>query len=135
MQLSVQSCIIFNHRNRLVAPRIAPYRNAWASSFATACRFLRRRTSSQLDTFGVWTGTRIFSPLAVAGLCVSIGRYMYLFKRLMVVSAGRFYRFEHIVSYSSGKVVGKVRSIPLRNCKARDLNGLFPTLSTVLQTT
>ena len=27
-------------------------------------------------------GTRIFSPLAVPGLCVSIGRYVYLFKRL-----------------------------------------------------
>ena len=29
--------------------------------------------------------TRIFSPLAVAGLCVTIGRYMYLFKRLTAV--------------------------------------------------
>jgi len=54
--------------------------------------------------------TRIFSPLAVAGLCVTIGHYWYLFKRLTAVSAGRFYRFEHIVSYSSGKVVGKVDS-------------------------
>ena len=34
--------------------------------------------------------------------------YMYLFKRLTPVSGDRFYRFEHIVSYSSGKVVGKV---------------------------
>ena len=51
--------------------------------------------------------TRIFSPLAVAGLCVTIGRYVYLFERLTAVSAGRFYRFEHIVSYSSGKVVAK----------------------------
>jgi hypothetical protein len=51
--------------------------------------------------------TRIFSPLAVAGLCVTIGRYWYLFKRLTAVSAGRFYRFEHIVTYSSGKVVAK----------------------------
>src|SRR5262245_19335062 len=40
--------------------------------------------------------TRIFSPLAVAGLCVTIGRYWYLFKRLTAVSAGRFYRFEHM---------------------------------------
>ena len=53
-------------------------------------------------------GKRIFSPHAVAGLCVTIGRYWYLFKRLTVVSASRFYRFEHIVAYSSGKVVGKV---------------------------
>ena len=53
------------------------------------------------------TDTRIFSPLAVARLCVTIGRYWYLFKRLTVVSAGRFYRFEHMVPYSSSKVVAK----------------------------
>jgi hypothetical protein len=38
-----------------------------------------------------------FSPLAVAGPCVVISRYWYLFKRLTAVLAGRFYRFEHIV--------------------------------------
>src|SRR5215510_234673 len=48
-----------------------------------------------------------FSPLTVPRLYATIGHYWYLFKRLTVVSAGRFYRFEHIVSYSSGKVVGK----------------------------
>ena len=37
----------------------------------------------------------------MARLCVTIGRYWYLFKRLTAVSAGRFYRFEHIVTYSS----------------------------------
>src|SRR5215471_9964583 len=52
--------------------------------------------------------TRIFSSLAGAGLCDTIGCYVYLFKRLTAVLAGRFYRFEHIVSYSSGKVMGKV---------------------------
>jgi hypothetical protein len=52
--------------------------------------------------------TRIFSPLAVAGLCVTIGHYWYLFKGLTAVSAGRFYRFEHIETYSSGKVVAKL---------------------------
>jgi hypothetical protein len=51
--------------------------------------------------------TRIFSPLTVPRLCVTIGRYWYLFKRLTAVSADRFYRFEHIVTYSSGKVVAK----------------------------
>ena len=51
--------------------------------------------------------TRIFSPLAVAGLCDTIGRYWYLFKRLTAVPAGRFYRFEHIETYSSGKVRAK----------------------------
>src|SRR5499433_779792 len=54
--------------------------------------------------------TRIFSPLTVAGLCVTTGHYMYLFKRLTAVSAGRFYRFEHIVTYSSSKVVAKSAS-------------------------
>jgi hypothetical protein len=51
--------------------------------------------------------TRLFSPLTVARLWVTIGRYWYLFKRLTAVSAGRFYRFEHIETYSSGKVVAK----------------------------
>jgi len=51
--------------------------------------------------------TRIFSPLAVPRLCDTIGRYMYLFEGLTAVFGGRFYRFEHIVSYSSGKVIAK----------------------------
>ena len=56
---------------------------------------------------------RIFSPRAVPGLCDTIGRdtigrCVYLFKRLTAVSACRFYRFEHIVSYSSGKVIAKL---------------------------
>ena len=58
--------------------------------------------------------TRIFSPVTVAGLCVTIGRYVYLFKRLTAVSAGRFYRFEHIETYSSGKVVAKSRLQTMR---------------------
>src|SRR5262245_14438078 len=45
----------------------------------------------------------------VARLCVSIDLYWYLLKRLTAVSADRFYRFEHIVSYGSGKVVAKSR--------------------------
>src|SRR5262245_53287577 len=52
--------------------------------------------------------TRISSPLAVSGLCDTIGRYWYLFERLTSVSASRFYRFEHLVTYSSGKVVAKL---------------------------
>jgi hypothetical protein len=51
--------------------------------------------------------TRIFSPAMVPGLSVTIGRYWYLFKRLTAVLAHRFYRFEHIVPYSSGKVLAK----------------------------
>src|SRR5215510_4861463 len=58
------------------------------------------RTRGQIDT-------RIFSPLAVAGLCVTIGRYWYLFKRLTAISAGRFYRFAHIEAYSSFKAHSK----------------------------
>ena len=52
-------------------------------------------------------GTRIFSSLTGAGVCVTIGRYVYLFERLTAVFGARFYRFEHIVSYSSSKVVAK----------------------------
>src|SRR5215831_4363846 len=67
--------------------------------------------------------TRIFSPLAVARLCVTIGRYWYLFNRLTAVSAGRFYRFEHIDTYSSGKVVAKsalfLRSFARRTLECR----------------
>jgi hypothetical protein len=33
-------------------------------------------------------GTRIFSPLAGAGLCDTIGHYMYLFQRLAAVFGG-----------------------------------------------
>ena len=52
-------------------------------------------------------GTRIFSPRAGAGLSVTIGHYWYLFKGLRTVFGARSYRFEHIVSYSSDKVVAK----------------------------
>ena len=50
---------------------------------------------------------KIFSPLAVPGLCDTIGRYWYLFERLTAVEVSRFYRFEHIETYSSGKVIAK----------------------------
>jgi hypothetical protein len=43
------------------------------------------------------------------GICVTIGRYWNLFKRLTAVQAGRFYQFEHIETSSSGKVVAKYR--------------------------
>ena len=73
------------------------------------CPLETSTAESGLKRINRWRGggTRIFSPLAVAGLCVTIGRYVYLFKRLTAVPAGRFYRFEHIVTYSSGKVVAK----------------------------
>ena len=48
----------------------------------------------------------VFQSSCCSG-CVTIGRYRYLFKRLTAVSARRFYRFEHMVTYSSGKVVAK----------------------------
>jgi len=50
---------------------------------------------------------RIFSSLTGAGLYDTIGTYVYLFERLRAVSAGRFYRFEHLETYSSGKVLAK----------------------------
>jgi hypothetical protein len=77
--------------------------------------------------------TRIFSPLAIPGLCVPIGRYVYVFKRLAAVFGVRFYRFEHIVSYSSSKVIAKwpesvrhhsrCQGLTL-SCRGRSENGL-----------
>src|SRR5262249_16112543 len=57
--------------------------------------------------------TRIFSALAVARLCVTIGRYWYLFKRLTAVSAGRFYRFEHKCHIVLAKHIQSRKAIPL----------------------
>jgi hypothetical protein len=51
--------------------------------------------------------TRIFSPLAVSRLCVTIGRYWYLFKRLTGRFRVDFTDSKDIVTYSSGKVVAK----------------------------
>ena len=64
---------------------------------------------------------RIFSPLTVPRLCDTIGRYMYLFKRLAGLSAGRFYRFEHIVTDSSGEVVAK-SGHPVLNYRIRTID-------------
>src|SRR5215813_10788839 len=75
----------------------------------TACNRLNSKERECGQGQNRTADTRIFSPLTVPRLCVPIGRYRYLFKRLAAVSAGRFYRFEHIVSYSSsGKVVAKL---------------------------
>jgi len=51
--------------------------------------------------------TRIFSPVVVPGLCGTIGRQLNVSKRLKQVSNRSNYRFEHIVTNSSGKVVTK----------------------------
>ena len=51
---------------------------------------------------------RLARTARVPRLCDTIGHYVYLFERLTAVFGARFYRFEHIVTYSSGKVAGKV---------------------------
>jgi hypothetical protein len=96
--------------------------SGWPISFPTlydvlGMPFQQERAVAEIacdvEDFGYGQGrnrtpdTRIFSPLTVSGLCVTIGRYWYLFKRLTPLPAGQFYRFEHIVAYSSGKVVAK----------------------------
>src|SRR5262249_30364464 len=53
--------------------------------------------------------------------CVPIGHYWYLFKRLTAVSSRRFYRFVHIVTYSSGKVVAKSAKRSLKKICVRIL--------------
>jgi len=51
--------------------------------------------------------TRIFSPLAVPGLCGTIGHQMNEFNSFCWLRDGSIYRFEHIETYSSGEVVAK----------------------------
>ena len=63
---------------------------------------------------------KFFARLAVESYrdqCDTIGRYVYLFKRLTAVLTARFYRFEHMVSYSSGKVIAKSTRPPVRGIK------------------
>src|SRR5262245_24556220 len=72
-----------------------------ASDQYSSTVFLKR---SNLD--GCAPDTRISSPLTAPRLCVTIGRYWYLSKRLTAVLARRFYRFEYIV-YSSFKAHSK----------------------------
>jgi hypothetical protein len=61
------------------------------------------------ETLILWARHRGRPLLGFSALCwcFTIDHYWYLFKRLTAVSAGRFYRFEHIVPYSSGKVVAE----------------------------
>jgi hypothetical protein len=78
------------------------------ATYGSACNLVEFKRGGKCDQGQNRTAdTRIFSPLTVPALCVTIGRYWYLFKRLMLLQVGRFYRFEHIVPYSSGKVVAK----------------------------
>ena len=51
--------------------------------------------------------TRIFSPLLVARLYVTIGHQVNEFNSFYWLRYESIYRFEHIVAYSSGKVVAK----------------------------
>jgi hypothetical protein len=51
--------------------------------------------------------TRIFSPLTVPRLCVTIGHQVNEFKCLKPLFSRSIYRFEHIDANSSGKVVAK----------------------------
>jgi hypothetical protein len=50
---------------------------------------------------------RIFSPVRVPGLCVTIGRQLNEFMRLKLLRAPSIFRSEHIEANSSGKVVAK----------------------------
>src|SRR5262245_4554834 len=88
----------------------------WRNQFNLAHSImLITSTRGQIDT-------RIFSSLPVAGLCVTIGRYWYLFKRLTALPAGRFYRFEHIVTDSSFKAHSKQGGVSNSCCASMCLN-------------
>jgi len=51
--------------------------------------------------------TRIFSPEAVPGLWVTIGRQLNEFKALNSLCSRSIFRLEHTAANSSGKVVAK----------------------------
>src|SRR4029453_5820423 len=74
----------------IAGPAPAPVLGPRRSQQTTSWRQRRRRTEKSLNSS--------FPP------------YVYLSKRLTVLPASRFYRFVHIVTYSSGKVVGKVKA-------------------------
>jgi hypothetical protein len=50
-----------------------------------ACNWLNSKEGECGQGQNRTADTRIFSPLTVPGLCVTIGRYWYLFKRLTAV--------------------------------------------------
>ena len=78
----------------------------------------------------MWPGDRIELPTrgfqfsCRTGLCDSIGIYVYPFKRLTPVFGGPFYRFEHIVSYSSGKVMAKLNLVLAGTVRILTASGL-----------
>ncbi len=51
--------------------------------------------------------TRIFSPLTVPGLCVTIGRQLNESKPLSALRTRSIFRSKHIAANGSGKVVAK----------------------------
>src|SRR5262245_58539363 len=67
----------------------------------------RLTDSARTDTHNRMTRAEDFESSCRSGTTCHYRSLLYLFKRLTPVSAGRSYRFEHIVSYSSGKVVAK----------------------------
>ena len=74
-----------------------------------------RRESNWLNPKGSGCGqgenrtadTRIFSPLTVPGLCVTIGRQLNESKRLSALRTRSIFRSKHIAANGSGKVVAK----------------------------
>ena len=62
------------------------------------------------------TGEPLFPSEVWEKACVTIGRYWYLFKRLTAVSAGRFYRFKHLMAYSSFKALSKQQAASTPAC-------------------
>ena len=96
---------------RLAAHTVDVYAKCWAgiddsgpipqeclASYQAAVQKVLRASPNLAAAVPGIADTRIFSPLVVARLWITIGRYWHLSKRLTAVSAGQFYRFEHIVS-------------------------------------
>src|SRR5215510_13919429 len=77
------------------------YANQWRGQGDTNYELRKNTVGSGNE--GTPPDTSVFSPHAVAGLFVTIGRYWSLFKCLTAVSVGRSYRFEHKVRRSCAR--------------------------------
>jgi hypothetical protein len=93
----LRECRVKNRRKKL--------RGCRGHGAALSCTHL------SMDPANRTIDTRIFSPRAVSGLCITIGRYWYLSKRLRAVANPHFDRFEPIETESSGKVMAKSISL------------------------
>jgi len=107
-----KSGVVYKRQVRLLSALYANSELGWKHRGNEICNpssLTRFRAAGNRQSVGSLPegDTRIFSPATGAGLCDTIGCYLYLFKRLTPVCSPSFSRFEHISANSSGKVLAK----------------------------